>query len=310
MTIFTQFATDPIADEAQRAEADATSRALFPQLWAAKRLPEKYRWFPVKDGITPAACVCGGLGYAAEFRPTPITHTYMPRAFCGCVQGQALKAAAHTAFQWEYDAHAVRHPSAPVIPNPLHGLTVAAWGALATATLASFAPRDDTARAARATAEAFASGEVEEKRGVFLHGPVGTGKTHLAIGIGKAMHARLGGPLGEYRIVTSPALARVLSDARFGTKIEQGIAKMERGWIVGATVLVVDDLGTEELVSGPNVADFTELLAERFDTGRCTVITSNLTTAALQSRYGERFYSRWRAHALPIRLVGDDQRGR
>ena len=310
MTIFSAtLATDTAADEARRAEADATSRALFPQLWDAQKLPVDYKWYPVKDGVTPRACVCGGLGYSAEMRPTPITHTYMPRAFCVCPQGDAKRAAAHKVFQSEYDADASRNRPNPVIPDPLHGLTPTAWGTLATATLASFEARGDAATTALASATAFASGAVEDRRGAFIHGPVGTGKTHLAIGIVKAMRARLGGPLGEYRIVTAPALARILGDARFGTKIEQGVARLERGWIAAATALIVDDLGTEE-VSGPVLADLTELLAARFAAGSCTVITSNYATKTLLEKYGERFYSRWRAHALPIRLVGDDQRGR
>ena len=75
-------------------------------------------------------------------------------------------------------------------------------------------------------------------------------------------------------------------------------------------LLLVDDLGTEPLMRNITVEYLFLLLNERMEAGLSTMVTTNLTPAQIQERYGERVCSRLfdRSSALTIKLEGKDLR--
>ena len=75
-------------------------------------------------------------------------------------------------------------------------------------------------------------------------------------------------------------------------------------------LLLVDDLGTEPLMRNITVEYLFLLLNERMEAGLSTMVTTNLTPAQIQERYGERVCSRLfdRLSALAIKLEGKDLR--
>ena len=74
--------------------------------------------------------------------------------------------------------------------------------------------------------------------------------------------------------------------------------------------LLVDDLGTEPMMRNITVEYLFLLVNERMEAGLSTMVTTNLTPAQIQERYGERVCSRLfdRLSALAIKLEGKDLR--
>lgn len=120
----------------------------------------------------------------------------------------------------------------------------------------------------------------------YLHGPVGTGKTGLAAGYLQHWILTRGKP---GRFVTAPRLFAELRATYDGENSELSV--LER--YSRTPLLVLDDLGSESTRSADWVADrLYQILGERHDELRPTVITSNLNLDALTERVGERLV--WR----------------
>lgn len=114
-----------------------------------------------------------------------------------------------------------------------------------------------------------------------LLGDVGTGKTVASVEA-LAWGIRRGSRACWRRAVH---LARLPS---FGDE-----ADLERDRIFYDGILVIDDLGAESLTDYW-LGIFGELIDERHEGGRKTLITSNATRATLATRYGKRFVDRMR----------------
>ena len=103
-----------------------------------------------------------------------------------------------------------------------------------------------------------------------FHGPFGVGKTHLAVGILKAVMRKSG---GRGFFFETPELLRQVRHT-YNTKVdetEMGILKP----VLEADILVLDDLGTEK--TSEWVQETLGLVVNsRYNTRRPTIITSNL----------------------------------
>ena len=86
---------------------------------------------------------------------------------------------------------------------------------------------------------------------------------------------------------------------------ETGVAEL-----MEVPVLILDDLGSEPLMQNITVEQLFNLINERQNNGRSTVISTNLTLAELRERYTERIASRLNnpKNCLVLTLAGKDLR--
>ena len=127
---------------------------------------------------------------------------------------------------------------------------------------------------------------IRQGYGLLLRGPVGTLKTTLAVAVLQCWLRRG----GQARFLTMPSLVDNIFAAKavspdewnqFETRLRQ------------TPLLVLDDLGAE-WSSGWPLTKVDAIIAERYNRRRATIITTNLGSAALRSRYTDRMVDRLR----------------
>ncbi len=150
-------------------------------------------------------------------------------------------------------------------------------------------------QACRALADNFTPGA----RGLFLSGTCGTGKTHLA---GAIVHALI--KKGHHAILmTTSRLLDTLKGA-FGDNERTARIKEE---LATCDLLVLDDIGAE-YISDWAKSELFNLLNERYEMNKTTILTTNLSIDALTARLGKRTISRIAEMTDGIRIVSDDWR--
>lgn len=119
-------------------------------------------------------------------------------------------------------------------------------------------------------------------RSVVLMGPVGTGKTHLAV----AMASKALRRMRPVRFVTTSDFLAELK-ARFGTDQVQPYFDA----VANTHTLIIDDLGAEQDTEWA-IAQLAQLVNRRYAKQLPTVVTTNLDYAAIKTVLGERTASR------------------
>src|SRR4051812_1619486 len=140
----------------------------------------------------------------------------------------------------------------------------------ARAELSTYKPDTDSQRDALRMAKKFVESFPVEQKGLVFHGPTGVGKTHLAIGLLKAV-IRDKGARGYF--FQSTELLRLVRETynRAVDETEMEILKP----VLEADVLVLDDLGVE------NTSEWVQetlglVINTRYNARRATIVTSNL----------------------------------
>lgn len=131
-------------------------------------------------------------------------------------------------------------------------------------------------------------------RNVLIAGPVGTGKTHLAVGLARLLHTR--GWAFEFCPVQE-----MLDQLRPGGPP----GALER--FCAIPLLVIDDLGAERPTDW-TAERFGLVVNRRWLDELPTVYTSNLQPTELREHIGERTYSRITGGSINFTLKGDDRR--
>jgi DNA replication protein DnaC len=116
---------------------------------------------------------------------------------------------------------------------------------------------------------------VERRENVMALGPSGTGKTHIALGLGLSA-CQKGLSVG---FVTAAALVHALMEARD----ERGLLRLQKQ-MVGYKLLIIDELGFVPL-SKTGAELLFELISQRYERG-ATLITSNLPFDAWTEIFG------------------------
>ena len=158
--------------------------------------------------------------------------------------------------------------------------------------------------AVRAYAEAIGE-RLEQGRGLWLMGDVGTGKTTLAMLVSKAA-AEAGHSVAIYSLPRLLARIRRTYDSLPGE--DSYLQFFER--LTSVDLLHIDDLGAEKR-SDWVLEQLYALIDERYQSQRSVVVTTNLTQDNLEQQIGERTVSRLvEICGDPLPLFGDDQRYR
>lgn len=141
---------------------------------------------------------------------------------------------------------------------------------------------------------------------VILTGPAGRGKTHQAAALVRSTIERdsdLGGPhVGRYTFANAPTLLE-----RIRAAMKTSNAHLITDALTTSKVLVLDDLGAEKPSEWVRERVY-DIVNRRYEAGRGTIVTTNLTAAQLAERLGERITGRILHGATYINLTGDQHR--
>ncbi|MCD8337760.1 MAG: ATP-binding protein [Lachnospiraceae bacterium] len=183
-----------------------------------------------------------------------------------------------SAFSLEYYPETVK--------DPVTGLTAAQAAARALSECQRFVREFDGGEAAN----------------LFLSGDTGLGKTFLSHCVANALLE------STHSVIYFSAfrLFELLADSSFGRTDENETSELERH-IFACDLLIIDDLGTE-LVNSFVASRLFLILNERILLRKSTMISTNLSLAAISERYSERVLSRISSDYRMLRLVGDDIR--
>lgn len=142
---------------------------------------------------------------------------------------------------------------------------------------------------------------LEQGRGLWLYGSVGTGKTTLAMLISSAA-------LDMGRTVAIYSLPRLLAEIR-GTFDSDArgayVSLLDR--LAEVDLLHLDDVGAEK-TSEWVLEQLYAIVNARYEAERSVVITTNLERDALAAQIGERTVSRLEEMCEILPLTGDDKR--
>ena len=140
-------------------------------------------------------------------------------------------------------------------------------------------------------------------KSLILSGNVGSGKTCLMAATGNALADRgfsvlfttsfkFNKKLLEYHTSDLAAKAHILDE------------------LLNADMLMIDDLGTEQIYKNVTIEYMYDIFDTRFSEGKAVIITTNLDSGAILDRYGERIYSRLfnKNYSSFKRINGDDLR--
>ena len=135
----------------------------------------------------------------------------------------------------------------------------------------------------------------ESKRGLFIHGPVGTGKTHIAAAL---LRTRSGMGNTVPRLLLS--LRKSFEDQE--TSEAQIIDRYSR-----YSFLVLDDMGAEKS-SEYSIQSLYLIIDQRYRDMLPTIITSNLSLTELANKLDDRIASRIAGMCDVVKLTGKDRR--
>ena len=147
----------------------------------------------------------------------------------------------------------------------------------------------------------------EEKRGLYLFGTTGTGKTHNL----KILQERNKKKNSEFKFYNVPEFINKIAFLRQEMTIDTSqfghnshtITKM----LSGETPLILDDLGTETL-SERKLEDLYTVINNMFEKNTTLIISSNLSLKELERKIGDRICSRIMGMCQLIELTGEDKR--
>ena len=155
-------------------------------------------------------------------------------------------------------------------------------------------------QSAKRLAEDYADSLPDTKvKNLIFIGMAGLGKSFLLNCIAERVLSRT---LEVKKITAYNLSEQLLEGIRRGADAAQGFIKVP--------LLLIDDLGTEPLINNITLEYFFSILNERRNSQLHTVAATNLSLEKLQTRYGERIFSRLVSAdaSLIINLTGENLR--
>lgn len=142
-----------------------------------------------------------------------------------------------------------------------------------------------------------------EKRGLYLYGPVGTGKTYAAYAIYRLARQNGNGAL----IANSTMILQDIKDDFTNKANDPYYRSKFDAWVTYKGALIIDDIGSEKPTEWV-LETFYTLINARYEENLPTIFTSNLTIEELAGRLGDRIASRIVEMCEVKKLDGIDRR--
>lgn len=141
----------------------------------------------------------------------------------------------------------------------------------------------------------------KDRRGIYLHGSVGTGKTHTLYALAKQLKEE------NFKVMVHNSTEFI-----YNIKREFDLQPIDREHILERTlefkgVLFIDDIGAEKMTDWV-LETFYLIINKRYEERLPTVFTSNCTIAELAERIGDRSASRIVESCEIVELSGQDRR--
>lgn len=136
------------------------------------------------------------------------------------------------------------------------------------------------------------------RRGVYLWGPVGTGKTYALY----AMRERIHQMSITVRLHSAPEMFDMIRDD-YQHKDSFNLDRI----LANRGILMIDDLGAEKPSEWVTETMF-KIINKRYEEVLPTIITSNLDLGELVPRFGDRIASRIAEMCDVVKLDGNDRR--
>lgn len=164
---------------------------------------------------------------------------------------------------------------------------------------------NDKNRAAFISAREFCVNFPNNRRGLLIIGPVGTGKTHLASAITNEL-------IGKLYTVMCRNITDIISmiKSTYGQKSDLEEQEIVDILTKEVDLLVIDDLGKENASENTRKLLY-QIINRLYDDDRPIVVTTNYTSDALEHRLGERgeaIVSRLTEMCEPVITSGQDWR--
>jgi len=150
-------------------------------------------------------------------------------------------------------------------------------------------------------AKNFVKNFKKEKGNLLMVGTTGTGKTHLSTAIAREI-------INQGYDVIYDTIHNIVSDFeedKFKSGYSQEEPKSQK--YLECDLLIIDDLGTE-FSTQFSISCIYNLLNTRINQGKSTVISTNLSSSELSSKYEGRIYSRIIGKSIILPFKGRDHR--
>jgi DNA replication protein DnaC len=151
----------------------------------------------------------------------------------------------------------------------------------------------------------------KSKKGLYIHGPVGTGKTYIIYALAKKREERR---QKNYDNGISDPSCWVYNSTEFLRDIKEDFDKRQEDKINVYEkmlsydgLLILDDLGAEKMTEWVSET-FYLIINDRYENLKQTIITSNFSIKDQAERIGDRTVSRIVEMCDVIELVGEDRR--
>lgn len=146
-------------------------------------------------------------------------------------------------------------------------------------------------------------GTAKHRRGLYIHGPVGSGKTHLLYALGLGAEEKL--KLRDVLFYNTTELMQSVRDD-FGRAPADKERLLER-ILESKGLLLLDDIGAERLTDW-TLEQFYLLINKRYENRLPILFSSNLSVQELAEQLGDRIVSRIIETCDIVNLEGADRR--
>ncbi len=159
---------------------------------------------------------------------------------------------------------------------------------------------EENLSAAQRYVDTFSS---EKSQNLLFFGQTGLGKTHLSTSIAKALIDRGFDVVYE----TAQNVFSDFEDERFNRAYNTGAEEKKTDRYFACELLIIDDLGAE-LSNQFTASCLYNLINNRMNCGKSTMISTNLTHPEIEKRYTQRVLSRLLGNYRNMKFVGRDIR--